>query len=47
MNSTKNFLTKENIQPKKEIIENLKSFARSYKTEFSKSLNKNIGYITN
>ena len=47
MNNTEKILIKENIFPKKEVIDNLKSFARSYKIEFSKSLNKKIDWMIN
>jgi hypothetical protein len=47
MNNTEKTLITEKIYPKKEVLENLKSFARSYKMGFSKTLNRNVEWVVN
>lgn len=47
MNNTEKILITDKIYLKKEVLENLKSFARSYKIGFSKSLNRNVEWVVN
>jgi len=47
MSNTKKILPLQKQTPSKEVINNLKSFARSYNHKFSKKLNFSISWVTN
>jgi hypothetical protein len=47
MNNTKKTFKTDNSKPEIEIIESLKSLARSYQTNFSHDLNSHVEWVLN